>query len=87
MNRKKETTLPGYFRPILWSHDFSSLDPEKHKKTIILQAVNYGDLTHWRWIANRYGAATVRKVLYEARHASLRQSVRPLAAVVFGTPV
>jgi hypothetical protein len=39
-------TLPKMFRPLLWSHDFPRIDPEKHRKTIIVQAVNYDTLEH-----------------------------------------
>jgi uncharacterized protein DUF6922 len=42
----QNSTLPETFRPLLWSYDFSRIDPLKHKKTIILQALNYGTLAH-----------------------------------------
>jgi len=29
-------TLPETFRPLLWSYDFSRIDPLRHKKTIIV---------------------------------------------------
>ena len=47
--------LPDMFRPILWSYDFNRIDPLKHQKTIVVQAVNYGTLAHWRWLKERYG--------------------------------
>jgi len=85
MKGKKKQILPPYFKPLLWSHDFGSMEPFEHKKTIILQAINYGDLRHWRWIVKTYGLATVNRTLRKSRAESLRPSVRPLVAVVFGT--
>lgn len=87
MKTVKKVVLPAHFRPILWSYDFASINPTTHKKTIILQAVNYGDLRHWRWIGKQYGAAAIRRVLRDARNGSVRPSVRPLANVVFGAAV
>jgi hypothetical protein len=55
--------LPDTFRPILWSYDFDRIDPLTHKKTIIVQAINYGTLAHWRWLREQYGREGVRKVL------------------------
>jgi hypothetical protein len=43
-------TVPEIFRPILWSYDFDRIDPVKHRKTLIVQAINYGSLAHWRWL-------------------------------------
>jgi hypothetical protein len=44
-------------------YDFSRIDPLKHKTTIIVQALNYGTLTHWRWLVQSYGREGVRDVL------------------------
>jgi hypothetical protein len=57
------TQLPPFFRPILWSYDFAALDPETHKKAIIVNTINYGDLSHWRWIIGHYGKQAVRGLL------------------------
>jgi hypothetical protein len=55
--------VPETFRPILWSYDFDRLDPVKHRKTIIVQAINYGTLAQWRWLRESYGRESVRQVL------------------------
>src|SRR3989338_1014168 len=54
-DRKSSLSLPLFFKSILWSSNFKNIDPEKAKRTIIIQAINYGDLRHWRWILARYG--------------------------------
>ena len=53
-------TLPETFRPLLWSYDFSRIDPLRHKKTIIVQALNYGTLAQWRWLVESYGREGIR---------------------------
>jgi len=84
--KKAKTTLPAYFAPILWSYNLKKLDPIKHKKIIIMSAINYGGLRHWYWIARRYGARSVRSVLANVPATAIRKHVRPLAGIVFSVP-
>lgn len=77
------TALPKFFSPLVWSYDISRLDPERQKKTIIINAINYGDLCHWRWIVARYGKDAVRDVLQYIPVGALRPRVRKLAALLF----
>lgn len=76
--------LPDIFRPILWSYDFNRIDPLKDRRTIVVQAVNYGTLAHWRWLNERYGRDGVRQVLSAVPVTELRPRARRLAALVFG---
>ena len=76
--------LPDIFRPILWSYDFNRIDPLKHQKTIVVQAVNYGTLAHWRWLKERYGRDGVRQVLSAIPATEIRPRARRLASLVFG---
>jgi hypothetical protein len=83
-NAKLPDRLPESFRPILWSYDFSRLDPLKNQKTIIVQAVNYGTLAHWRWLRESYGADAVRQVLSTVPVTEIRPRARRLASLMFG---
>lgn len=80
---KSINSLPDFFRPLMWSYDFRSLDPKKNKKTIILNTINYGDLKHWRWIVNYYGENEVKKVLETIPASALRNRVRKLVSLIF----
>ena len=53
--------LPEIFRPLLWSYQFDQINPEEDLETIVLQAINYGTLAHWRWLAQRYGEDGIRE--------------------------
>lgn len=77
-------TLPDTFRPLLWSYDFDQIDPLKHKNTIIVQAINYGSLRQWRWLADNYGRDEVRDVLGSVPATALRPRARRLASLLFG---
>ena len=76
--------LPETFRPILWSYDFDRLDPVKHRKMIIIQAINYGTFAHWRWLTQQYGGDGVRQVLSLAPATEIKPRARRLAALMFG---
>lgn len=84
MNRLKNEKLPEFFRPLLWSYDFSKIDPDRDKKLIVVNAVNYGDLIHWRWLINFYGKENVKKILSEIPVTELRPQVRSLISLMFG---
>lgn len=75
--------VPETFRPILWSYDFDRIDPVKHQKTIIIQAVNYGTLADWRWLKQSYGADGVRQVLGTVPITEIRPRARRLASLMF----
>jgi hypothetical protein len=77
-------TLPETFRPLLWSYDFTRIDPLKHKKTIIVQALNYGTLAHWRWLVKSYGREGVRDVLMHVPASEIKPRSLRLASLVFG---
>ena len=79
----QNSTLPETFRPLLWSYDFSRIDPLKHKKTIILQALNYGTLAHWRWLVQSYGREGVRDVLTHVPASEIKPRSLRLASLVF----
>lgn len=81
---EKKVKLPRSFAPLLWSYDFRTLDPENEKRPIIVNAINYGDLEHWRWLIRLYGKDGVRHVLEEIPVTELRPRVRRLATLMFG---
>lgn len=86
---KEETILlhehiPEYFKSILWSYDVDRMDSVKEKCTIIVHAINYGDMRHWRWLMQFYGKDAVRDILETVPASSFRPHVRKLAALVFG---
>ena len=76
-------TLPEYFKTVLWSYDFDAIDPVKDKKTIIINAINYGDLRHWKWLVGFYGKEAVTEVLKRSPWTEIRPRVRNLVSILF----
>ena len=75
--------LPQFFRSLLWSYNFSEIDSEKDKKLIIVNAINYGDLEHWRWLVRQYGKETVKNTLENIPATEIRPRALKLAALIF----
>jgi hypothetical protein len=81
-----KNALPDDFRPFFWSYLFENLDRQKDEKTIILQLVNYGSLTHWRWLAREYGVERIGQVLQSLPVTEIKPRTRPLASLLFSIP-
>jgi len=79
-----QARLPEIFRPLLWSYDFERINPSADEKTIIVQAINYGSLTHWQWVLRQYGSERLREVLSTIPATELKPLSRRLASLVFG---
>lgn len=83
MKKDKNNKLPLFFKPILWSYDFNSIDTEEDKRVIIINAINYGDLKHWRWITKNYGKKNVKEMLMKIPFTEIRARVVPLVSIIF----
>ncbi|MBU1177314.1 MAG: hypothetical protein ABIG88_00970 [Patescibacteria group bacterium] len=83
MKKDKNRKLPLFFKPILWSYDFNSIDVEEDKRVIIINAINYGDLKHWRWIVKNYGKKNVKEMLMKIPFTEIRARVAPLVSIIF----
>ena len=77
-------TIPATLRPLFWSYDFSRIDVERHRKTIIVQVLNYGTFEQWRWLITTYGRDAVRMVLGQIPATEIKPRTQHLAALVFG---
>jgi hypothetical protein len=80
---KNSSSLPQYFKHLMWSYDFSAIDLQKNKKAIVVNTINYGDLRHWRWIVWFYGKEGIRNVLSQIPATEIRSRARRLVSIVF----
>ena len=78
-----KNTLPVMFKSILWSYNLSDMDLERHRKTIIVNTLHYGDLKHLRWLVRYYGKDTIRTVLSRVPETELKPRARRLASILF----
>ena len=74
---------PETLRLLFWSYDFSRIDLERHRKTIIVQVLNYGTFSQWRWLIETYGRDAVRAVLQQIPATEIKPRTRRLASLVF----
>jgi hypothetical protein len=59
--------LPQSFKPFFWSFDFSKLDIEKNKKTIIEQILTYGTFLVTKELFEIYSKEEIKLVLNKIR--------------------
>ncbi len=78
--------VPRMFRPLLWSLKWDKVDVLRDKEDIIVNTVNEGTLTHWRWIIKTYGKEVIRKVLSSRLSSELHPESLNLATIIFGLP-
>lgn len=76
--------LPDHFKPLFWSYRFDTLDAQKHKKTILVQTINYGSWKQWKWLADTYGTEEMREALATIPATEFRARALMLARIVFG---
>ncbi len=76
--------LPSFLRPLFWSYNFSLVNPQKHKKTIIVNVLNYGDLSQWRWLIKTYGRKQVKEIVESIPASEFRKPVIKLLFLLFG---
>jgi hypothetical protein len=79
--------LPENLRQFFWSYRFEELEASKDEKTVIVQLINYGSLTHWRWLVRQYGIDEIRRVLQSIPATEIKPRTRTLASVLFSIPV
>lgn len=80
---KNNQKLPDFFKPLFWSYDFDSLDLVKNQKTIILATINFGDLKHWHWLKDCYGATAIAEILGDVSATELKRRAGKLAELLF----
>lgn len=82
MFKRRKTKLPESFRRLLWSYRFSEIDPEEHKKTIIVNVLNYGDLDQWRWLVKTYGKRQLKETIESLPASEFRKQVAILLSLL-----
>ena len=76
--------LPNSLKSILWSYNLKNIDINEDVEVIVRAVVNYGDLSHWRWLVKVYGKSVICKVLSQTPQSALRPRVLRLASLIFG---
>jgi len=80
----KNSKIPSFFKPLFWSYKFSSIDPYKNKRTIIINTINYGQWEHWTWVFKFYGKENVKKFIEEIPQTEFRVPALKLISLLLG---
>ena len=78
----KGQNFPLFFKSLFWSYNFSSIDPQRDKKTIILNTINYGEWKHWIWIIKFYGRKEVKRIIEETPRTEFRTPALKLISLL-----
>ena len=81
--RNQKAKLPESFRPLLWSYKFSEVDPNQHKRVIIVNTLNYGNLDQWRWLIKTYGREELKSTIKSISASEFRKPVIKLFFLLF----
>ena len=76
--------LPEFFRSILWSYDFSRINPQRDIRVVVVQTINYGTWEHWRWSLKNYGKQRVKKLVENIPASEFRPEALALATAILG---
>ncbi len=83
MNLKtKNPKLPLFFKPLFWSYNFFSIKPQRDKKRIIINTVNYGGWKHWLWMIEFYGGKEVKKIIKDTPKTEFREPALKLISLL-----
>ena len=83
-NKNKDQKLPSFFRPLFWSYKFSLVDPDKNKKRIVINTINYGSWRHWLWLIKFYGEKEVKEIIEETPKTEFRVPALKLVSLLLG---
>ncbi len=64
--------LPENLKPLFWSYNFENLDREKDKRLIVIQIINYGNWSQWKWLVDNYRREEVKRIIESIPAASFR---------------
>lgn len=74
--------LPDKFRPLFWDVKFESLDTNKNKRLILTRTLNYGRLSHWKWLSKAYNN-DLKKELEKIPATEFRTPALKLAKLIY----
>ena len=82
--KSSKAKLPLSFKPLFWSYDFDLLDPQKHKRAIIVNVLNYGDLSQWQWLIKTYGKREIKEFIENIPASEFRKPILILISLLLG---
>ncbi len=82
MKTKNNLKPPLFFKPILWSYNFSKIDVKEDIERIIVNTINYGNWRHWQWIINYYGEEKIKEIIKNIPKSEFREGAFRLISLL-----
>jgi hypothetical protein len=86
MKSIKRKHPPLSFRPLLWFLRWDEVDIGEDKEDIIVNTINDGALSHWRWIIKTYGKPCIQGILAKRLGSEFNPESKNLAKIIFSIP-
>jgi len=80
----KNSKLPLFFKSLFWSYKFSSIDPERDERRIVINTINYGKWEHWLWLIKYYGKKKIKKIIKETPKTEFREPALKFVSLLLG---
>lgn len=80
----KNSKLPLSLKPLFWSYKFSSINPRRDKKRIIIHIINYGKWRHWLWMVKFYGKRAIKEIIKDTPATEFRPPALKLIRLLLG---
>lgn len=58
--------LPDFLKPFLWSYNFSKLEKETDKNTIIKNILNFGTKESTDWLFSNYKISEIKEIFQKS---------------------
>ena len=84
MESKHSRNVPGWFQKFYWWGDVSKIDLENDKRTVIVQLINHGAWSQWKWLVQKYGIEQLKKIIREIPASEFRLSALRLISLLLG---
>ncbi|HEY4509923.1 MAG TPA: hypothetical protein VJC15_02985 [Candidatus Paceibacterota bacterium] len=84
MENQRPRDIPKWFRKFYWWGDASKVDLERDTKTIIVQLINHGAWSHWKWLVQTYGKEKLKNIIREIPTSEFRSSALKLISLLLG---
>jgi len=70
--KQQETSFPDNIKILLWDTDLKSLSMKDNAQFIIERILEYGDLTEYKWMKNRFSEEQVNMTLRNSKRLSAK---------------
>ena len=84
MKNERVRNVPKWFQKFYWWGNTSDMDLERDKKTVVVQLINNGSWSQWKWLTRTYGKEALKKTIQETPASEFRSGALKLISLLLG---